>query len=322
MILADIRKFIGHFFSVEIQDKLGLLRRYSLFGQKGTSDIQVVARIDGKSFHGGMCDRFKGIVSLYCFCKCRNFNFKIYYTYPFPLTDFLVPNSYNWILNEEDLCKNLFCVKLLRLIGDPTADRLQRLTTSKQIHCYANRDIVSELNKVYQTQFNWGELFAELFKPTDELQNILDYHSAKIGKIYVSVAFRFQNLLGDFKEYSYKPLTSHLQIELIEKCKKSLFRIHEKYHLPLLVTSDSVTFLDALSDLDFVYAIRGKAVHIDSISTKIENEHEVYLKSFVDFYMLAGGVRIVSVGTEQMYKSEFPLCASWLNNIPFERIEI
>ena len=27
-----------------------------------------VAMVDGESFHGGMCDRFKGIISLYAYC--------------------------------------------------------------------------------------------------------------------------------------------------------------------------------------------------------------------------------------------------------------
>lgn len=48
-----------------------------------------VAMVDGESFHGGMCDRFKGIISLYAYCKYRSLPFRIRYTYPFKLEDYL-----------------------------------------------------------------------------------------------------------------------------------------------------------------------------------------------------------------------------------------
>lgn len=40
----------------------------------------LVAMVDGESFHGGMCDRFKGILTLYAYCKQRGLP---RYTYPF-----------------------------------------------------------------------------------------------------------------------------------------------------------------------------------------------------------------------------------------------
>ena len=32
-----------------------------------------IAMVDGNAFHGGMCDRFKGIISLYAYCKYTAF---------------------------------------------------------------------------------------------------------------------------------------------------------------------------------------------------------------------------------------------------------
>ena len=57
-----------------------------------------VAMVDGKQYHGGMCDRFKGMVSLYAYCKQRGIEFRILYNYPFDLSEYLVPSSYDWRL--------------------------------------------------------------------------------------------------------------------------------------------------------------------------------------------------------------------------------
>jgi len=63
----------------------------------------------------------------------------------------------------------------------------------------------------------------------------------------------------------------------------------------------------------------GRVVHMDCIDTESD---EVYMKSFVDFLMLSKAAKIYSIGTSQMYPTEFPLYAARVNNIPFERILI
>ena len=68
-----------------------------------------------------------------------------------------------------------------------------------------------------------------------------------------------------------------------------------------------------------VYTLSGKIVHIDYIKGE---EHGVYQRVFLDFYLIAESERIFALGTKEMYKTEFPLYASKLNNVPFERVEI
>ena len=46
-------------------------------GKPGGGQPVCVAMVDGRAFHGGMCDRVKGIVSLYAYCKCHNLPFRI-----------------------------------------------------------------------------------------------------------------------------------------------------------------------------------------------------------------------------------------------------
>ena len=65
-----------------------------------------IAMVDGESFHGGMCDRFKGMVSLYAYCKCVDLPFRIRYTFPFRLEDYLVPAHYDWTLKDGEYTDN------------------------------------------------------------------------------------------------------------------------------------------------------------------------------------------------------------------------
>jgi hypothetical protein len=103
---------------------------------------------------------------------------------------------------------------------------------------------------------------------------------------------------------------------LISKCKTALVGFQTSNE-KIVVTADSNLFLEKLQGLNNIFAFSGKAVHIDSVA---DAEHSVYLKSFVDFYMLSEGRKIYSVGTEKMYKSGFGQCAAKVNDVPFERV--
>jgi hypothetical protein len=260
----------------------------------------------------------KGIVSVFHYCLCNNIDFRIYYKYPFELSDYLIPNQYDWTLKEGELGFNFFQTRFVNLIGDGSEKRLVKLQTKKQIHVYANRDIVNQLNNHYKTSYTWGKLFSILFKPTEELQKRINDCLSMINGEYICAVFRFQNLLGDFQEYNYQPLKAEEQSVLIENCTKALLDLQTKSDIKnVLVTSDSSKFLQTVAELDNIFAFPNKVVHIDSVKGAGK---EVYQKSFVDFYLLSHGKKIYSIGTKAMYKSEFPLYAGKLNDIEFERI--
>jgi hypothetical protein len=276
--------------------------------------------VDGKTFHGGFADRLKGAVSMFCYSLCNKIDFRIYYKYPFELSDYLIPNQYNWTLKDGELSFNFFQTRLVNLVGDGSERRLTKLKTKKQIHAYANRDIVDQLNNHYKTSYTWGKLFSTLFKPTADLQKRINDCLLIINGEYICAVFRFQNLLDDFQEYDYQPLKTEEQSVLIEKCTKALLDLQTKSDTKnMLVTSDSSSFLQIVSELNNVFAFPHRVVHIDSVEGA---EKRVYQKSFVDFYLLSGGKKIYSIGTKAMYKSEFPLYAAKVNDIEFERILI
>lgn len=290
-----------------------------------------IAMVDGNAFHGGMCDRFKGIISLYAYCKYRGIPFRIRYTYPFKLEDYLQPAAYDWTLKKGEYTDNPIYSRVLYMRGEHFATRLLNLKMKKQVHFYCNRDLLTHINEKYTlrgingTPLDWGTLFCELFKPGKILQKRIDTTKKDIGSDYYAAVFRFQNLLGDFHEYHFKALNDKGKEEkLITTCLDAIkMLVAEHGNRPLLVTADSTTFLKRAALIDGVYIIPGTLIHMDGQKHyDQENLYEAHLKSFLDFYMLSKAQKIYRIGTKQMYRSQFPVYAAMVHGIPFESITI
>lgn len=131
-----------------------------------------IAMIDGETFHGGLCDRFKGIISLYAYCKYHKIPFRIKYIYPFKLEDYLSPALYDWRLKEGEYTDNPLYCNILYMRGEHLARRLLRERTNKQVHFYTNRDLLEQINEAFaeEEKFDWGKLYCELFEPGEVLK--------------------------------------------------------------------------------------------------------------------------------------------------------
>ena len=157
------------------------------------------------TFSGGLSDRLRAIVAIYKQCNTKNLPFRIVFE-PLHLQDYLVPNKYDWRISSKDICfdtNKVYPCTLLTYHAS-TRNRYQQFVQNtilsyylkrpyQQIHVYSNMICKDE---------EYGALFNELFKPSAELQELIDYHLNKIGgsNTYVSLTFRFRQLLGDFKE--------------------------------------------------------------------------------------------------------------------------
>ena len=275
-----------------------------------------IAMIDGTMYHGGICDRFKGMISFYNYCRYVGKPFRIRYNFPFELTDYIVPNKYDWRISDKDISKSIWHVRPICMRGEK-GKRLLKIKTNKQIRFYSNSNLE---NYLHFPPFNddWGETFNYLFKPSPLLQMHLDKHREAIGGEYVAAVFRFQNLFGDFKEYRYR---TNANPEYRERMMKATIEELEEIHRQnpdkkILVTADSSTFLEQISQLDFVYAIQGKQSHVDTKNASQTNS----IKAFIDFYMIAGATKVYGVTIDKMYNSHFPICAAKVGNVPFIRI--
>lgn len=304
---------------VLVREPLFRLRYYRLMTKKVIPCIVFMA--DGRMPHGGMFDRFKGIVTTYGLAKQKGIPFKIHWICPFNLSEYLIPNEVNWIIDDSDVIFSLFKSRPLIVYGESSnPKRLWTLNVLKQVHVYYGADSLEKMNKLYFANYEWGVLFKKLFSPSQRLRSVIDAYKEKLNNKYISIHFRFQNLLGDKNEiYDNKVLSKKDQERLIQKCKASIDRIlkdNEGYNV--FVASDSDTFLSLLKSEFKLLTTDGKSVHIDNIPVMEESD---IIKSFVDFYLISESSYVYSVKLDDMYSSAFPHYAAKINNRPFKRIE-
>lgn len=307
--------------------------------------------IDGRSIHGGLTDRLRGICSVYTYCKLKGIPFHLNAVFPFKLEDYLVPNKYDWRILEEEISYDPRKSTPV-LVNDYQFDtRLHRFYLNKrlrekmQMHIYGNTPFLDS---------HFNESFNELFRPSPRLQADLDTLTASLfpplspnlaqqltspqatnpltstpstlppnpsplTRHYVAIVTRFQQLLGDFKETGYKTLDEEGKQALITKCINKIEELHntELQGKQILCTSDSITFLNEVNKLPYVNIIPGKVVHMDHTS---EASFETYEKSFLDLFMIAKAEEVILLQTDDMYPSGFPKLAAKIGGKEFHKI--
>lgn len=269
-----------------------------LFGAKpekikeNTQKKKVVFVVDGSTHHGGLSDRLRGLFSCYAYCKEKNIEFKVCWFYPFVLKDFFVPNNVDWLINADEMVynKERVDVKFFNSYShcNDDAETYFSLLDSKkpEVWVYSNVTLFEDKYKTY---------FDELFKVEERTQKALDENIRAIGEKYVSITFRFMNLLGDFQDNPAftRKLTDEERDVYLAKCVEQINRIKlENTGVKrVLVTSDSNTFLTEAKKLPFVYTIPGKLAHMDESH---DDSFLLHQKSFLDFLMLANAEKVYS----------------------------
>jgi len=300
--------------------KIQLLAYYLKIEPKNNKAFCVL-KIDGRVHHGGLCDRLKSAVAIYALCKASNVPFKLYFSSPFNLKDILEPNTYNWLIDKEELSSSIINTKL---ITSYTAIIKQSLHSKKQIHVYNfGGGYLEYINSRFGTSYTFSELFSELFKPSAILNQRLEKMEKVIGQKYISACFRFQSLLGDFYEGEYfeKISTSYNDIKrkkLVNYSIESLRQIIKNHpSTPILVTSDSEKFLALIKTWPEVKTIPGKVVHMDFTADESIN---VYMKSYLDLLMLSRSQKIYRISGNGLYESGFPKVAALIGDKEIEFI--
>ncbi len=280
----------------------------------------VIFMCDGKRSHGGLADRIRGLISTYNLCKELNLKFKIHFISPFNLHKFLIPNKHDWVIDESAISHN--SNDSICIYGDCTEYNGEKIMLYnyfkhhlikysrcyKQIHIYSTIDLVSPAD--------FSILFHELFTPSVHLSTCIEQYIKDINGKYITLSFRFTQLLGDLKDSHGIPLSPEEKNQLIKRCKKSIEKIHlnAPTHNKVIVTSDSPTFLSKITDLSYINIIPGSIGHIDNNGTT----ESVHLKTFLDMFIIANAEKAYMVRTKEMYPSGFARRAAMINNIPFE----
>lgn len=180
---------------------------------------------------------------------------------------------------------------------------------------------LTALNERYATHYTFGDLFHELFRPSEQLARMIEQaRRPPAGRQYVAVCYRFMSLLGDFYEGNRPVLEAGQRQRLMERATQALHCIRERHTgMPVLVTSDSQTFLESVAPLPGVITIPGKVVHMDYTAGE---QVATYLKSFTDLYLLSGGIKIYRMCGCGLYPSGFPNTAALMGGIGMEDFDI
>lgn len=276
----------------------------------------------------GIADRLRGFVYTYHFCKKHGCNFKIDHSIPFQLSDYLLPNKYNWIIDKDFNYNVPQCN--YRVVSSCSSEPLFE-SLLLESNCNI---VVMETNRVrYGETIDNRSLFNELFIPSKSLSSELDLKMSVIGCDYYAMTFRFANLFGDFpqKQVLNNPLDEDRKQVLLNKLVSA---IHSEINsLPtntkLLITSDSAFFLRFIQSLQIdkvvVFNSEKKRVPLafEQGSDKSSlNEELPFLSSFVDFFLLIKAKKVIRVQYGSMYSSGFPRYASELGAKSFEHISL
>lgn len=318
-----LRSLLGEYIFMDYTSSIAYKRHLSQYYNSNNKEILgpecIYFMADGKIIHGGIGDRIYGIVALYNFCKLEGKKFNIFFVSPFNLHDYLEPNLYDWEDNLDYICYNSKVSKAL-IVKNTRKDNSYYLgkkvcacSAIRQLHVYTNSHVIDK---------SFSKLFNELFKPSQVLKSEIEKNLEGISGKYISITFRFQQLLGDFKEGNYQTLARKEKEILIEKCLNAIQNVkNENQNVSsVLVTSDSTYFLEKVkSKFSYVYVIPGKVSHVDYTDVP---EKLAYLKSFVDLFMISKAEKIYCYSTGAMYKrSGFARLASLITDRPYYKIE-
>lgn len=280
----------------------------------------VVFMCDGKINHGGLTDRLQGILTTFENSQKRGIPFYIHWDSPFKLERYLVPNEVDWRISPQQISYNKrFAFPILlwqcrtdkyRSLANKINLDLALINPKKQIHVYSNSN---------NSKGRYATLFSKLFKPTPLVKNELKSHLDKLGLHYWSFSFRFQQLLGDFKDICGITLSPQEQESLIKQIISEVEHVMtdmpENYRV--LIASDSMRFIDAIKKIDpRIYSVEGRISHVDLDSNANDNT-DVWLKTFIDQLLIMNAEKVFLFKTGQMYNSGFPRFAAEIGGKPF-----
>ena len=277
----------------------------------------VIFMMDSRYTMMGFADCLRGMISSYAFAKAKGMPFKIDFKVPFHLDEYLIPNDYDWEVDESEISYNYKYSSPIWVM-DRDRGRIFKFPfpRARQYHLYTNVNIIGLVNKKFRKNYDYTVLYKELFRPSEALQKRIDEISQDLGNSYISVSFRFSTLLGDFEDCINSPLPEKKQKEYIKRCKKKLEEIHlANNSTKVFVTSDSSKFIDSLKDLPWVHFIQGKRGQF-----KDDGETDVHMLTFLDFFIISGAKKVFMAHTGKMYRSNFAKSAALTTGTAYEEL--
>lgn len=315
-----IVKLIDYFYREPLM-KLRIAKEKKIIFIDRNKRQSYIFMVDGRIHHGGMFDRLKGIITIYAIAKTLEREFRIDWTYPFVLSKYLIPSKYDWMVDETEMNFGILSYSNIIAYGEFARPYRLMKKRTKETHFYYGYDSLNEVNKVFGTNYSWGKLYRELFRPSPYLLQYLDRYQAEIGKAYIAIHTRFMNLLGDKTETDINPeLVSIKEKEtLISLAIEAVRQVSSKHpDMRIMMASDSMMFINRIKVVfPKAYIVPGTIKHIDTAGETDDSEN---IKMFTDYYLISRAQKVYSLWHEGMWKSAFPEYAALIGGVPFERI--
>lgn len=279
----------------------------------------VIYALDSRVYGCGFADRLRGMVSSYASAKAKGLPFHIIHLSPFDLEDYLVPNKYDWHINDTNKPISFWWSKIVISINSiPEGYNPFKNGRKPQIAIFTNNNLLPIVNNSFRASYKFAELYDELFKPSESLSVEIEKCKSHLEGNYISVSMRFIDLLGDSFEGSDNALPDDEKESLISNCLQIINNLHVSNIncKKVLVTADSMVFLERVKSLDFVYVIPGRTGH-----SGLKGDADVTMKTFLDFLMISYAQKVFLIMGPGMYNSHFAKSAADTRGIPFEKIE-
>jgi hypothetical protein len=234
------------------------------------------------------------------------------------LEDYFEPNEIDRRIRKEDIGKGLNRVEFRFLY-----DKLEKINShNKELHLHKAMRNINEgfLPDYLSSKYSDASVYRKLFKLSPKVRNMVDGIMRSHGLVeneYVVVHARFTNFFE--KEEMHGMVTSSAQERalMLKRLTKTLDKIHDQTGMPIVLFSDSNTFLQ-YPHADFVSVLPGAVSHLSNSTESIN-----YIdKTFVDLVVMSRGARIFSLRGANIYGGGFSLDASFLGNKPFIRFDV
>ena len=227
-----VNALIAKLFGRNIEHQLNLISSKYYLSFKGEVSMALqIYSLDGRSTYTcGFADRLRGMITTYAFAKVNNLPFRIDHKVPFLLEEFLVPNKFDWRVKSEELSYNLLHANPIVMLDYTKGERLIKLSKKRQHHYYLNINAIALINKHYGTNFTYSQLYKELFQPSNLLKDAMSPYEKFIQAGYISISFRFLQLMGDFVDVCGNTLSEDEQQRLSTKCIDFVKSLHDKHN--------------------------------------------------------------------------------------------
>lgn len=275
---------------------------------------RVICFYDDVTARTGLCDRLRTFAIAYVMAAESGLNFYIYHDAGFKLSDYLIPNEVDWRVERGDVSINinnvvpLFFMRTFRILNKCCKDY-----HIHQSESYLEDFLTPELKDKYTNHGVFSKLFK--FHPNVVKVSCALLESQKLANSnYVSVHARFLNFFEKVENWGKATSTANERVAMIAAVKKTIEKIHNDTKLPIILFSDSNTFLEQFS-CEYVHVLPGKVGHVVVHGA----DAEVAMKTFVDFYVMSKSVAIYCLQGDNLYDSNFSKYAAAVANVPFIR---